>query len=115
MNEDDLLQKLDDYGADTDGAMERFLDDAELYEQCLQLFVDDKNFAQLASALADAEYGKAFDAVHALKGVSANLGLTPAYQAVCELVEALRANRYERLEELHAAIEAQRKKIQTLL
>ena len=32
----------------------------------------------------------AFQAAHTLKGVSGNLGLTPLYEAVCDIVEPLR-------------------------
>lgn len=36
------------------------------------------------------DYTAAFEAAHTLKGVVGNMGLTPLYQAVCEIVEPLR-------------------------
>lgn len=85
-----LLKKLQEYGADTKGAMERFLDDTELYEMCLVTFMKDEGFAGLEKALAEKAYDKAFDHAHTLKGVAGNLGLTPLFQAISDIVEPLR-------------------------
>ena len=70
--------------------MERFLQDEELYLTCLQTFAQDKGFAQIAPALAENNAEAAFDAVHTLKVVAANLGLTPLFKALCALTETLR-------------------------
>ena len=97
MTDQEWIAKLDAYGADSAGVRERFMEDMELYESCLYTFAEDPNFPALKQALDAGDYEKAFSAAHALKGVSANLGLTPLYQAVCELVEALRAQHHEDL------------------
>lgn len=80
-----VIKKLKAYGADVAGAMARFLDDEELYQECLNTFVEDPAFAALAQAVKSGQYPQAFDHAHALKGVSANLGLVPLYDAVCAL------------------------------
>ena len=41
-------------------------------------------------ALKDKDYGEAFTAAHTLKGVTANMGLTPLFDRVCAIVEPLR-------------------------
>lgn len=85
-----LLKRMEDYGADMTGAMERFMDDEELYGKCLELFVADKNFETLGEELRQEDFQKAFNAAHTLKGVAANLGLTPMLTALTEIVEPLR-------------------------
>lgn len=92
---DTLVEKLEAYGADVTGAMERFMDDAELYAECLTTFSEDKNFTKLSTSLEDQAYPQAFDAAHALKGVAGNLGLTPLFTAICDMVESLRQHHYE--------------------
>lgn len=82
-------------GADIDGINDRFAGDDELYGKCLSELLEEKNFTLLESSLAEHDYKSAFAAAHALKGLSGNLGVTPLYNAVCALVEALRANDIE--------------------
>lgn len=86
----ELIKRLTAYGADMDGALERFVGDEALYADCFGLFLKDPSFAALDAALASGDYAAAFDAAHTLKGVAGNLGLTPLYDAVCSLVEPLR-------------------------
>ena len=99
-----LLQALRAYGADVDGALARFLDDSELYEQCFRQFMEDENFPQMDEAIRTCNYQRAFETAHTVKGVAGNMGLTPLYNAVCTLVEALRAQRYDDVAALYAVI-----------
>ncbi|MFA6947924.1 MAG: Hpt domain-containing protein [Eubacteriales bacterium] len=86
-----IIDALLSWGCDIDGAMERFMDDEELYLSCLSIVCDDDAFAELESALRAHDIPAAFDAAHTLKGVLGNMGLTPMYDAVVEIVEPLRA------------------------
>lgn len=102
MNE--MLVKLKEYGCDVDGALARVIDDVELYAYCLKTLVEDSAFVDLGKALKANDIDKAFDYAHTIKGVSANLGLTPLYDLDCEIVEVLRKKenndllpRYEKL------------------
>ena len=96
-------------GADVDGALERFMDDEELYLECLALFRDDPARAGLATAVAAGDARAAFEAGHTLKGVAANLGLVPVSAVLSEWVELLRASSLEgaaaRLQALDRAFE----------
>lgn len=85
------------WGCDMDAALERVVQDEELLEDCLKLFYDDAEFFSLKQHLEDGDTQKAFDSAHTLKGVSANLGLTPLYKAICAMVEPLRAGKTEEL------------------
>lgn len=90
----ELTEHMDTYGADTTATMERFLDDEDMYLKCLHIFSTDSGFADLAAALEKKNYTAAFESAHMLKGVAANLGLTPLYDKICILVEALRRQDY---------------------
>lgn len=80
------------YGVDWDEVMERFVQSEELYLECLGMLVEDENPALLEKALEDGDYGAAFDAAHTLKGVAANMGLMPLFEAVGALVAPLRGH-----------------------
>lgn len=85
-----LLEELKNWGCDVEGALERFVGDAELYKTCLHTVLDDKAFVGLGEALDAQEVKEAFDYAHTLKGVLANMGLTPMYDITVQLVEPLR-------------------------
>ncbi|NLD19398.1 MAG: Hpt domain-containing protein [Clostridiales bacterium] len=85
-----ICLELKRWGCDIDGAMERFMDDDELYVTCLDSIISDDNFDKLGNALKDKNYTIAFDCAHTLKGVIANMGLTPLYDTVVKIVEPLR-------------------------
>lgn len=89
-----LTDLLNVYGADTIPTMERFLQDEEMYLDCLLSFSKDEGFPKLEAALQGKDFSAAFDYAHMLKGVAANLGLTPLYKTICVLVEALRTHDY---------------------
>ena len=71
-------------------AIERCVDDEEFLIENIVFFMDDESFSQLKEALDAKDLAKAFDAAHALKGVSANLGLTTLFNAIVAIVEPLR-------------------------
>lgn len=86
-----LLQSLRTWGCDIDGALDRFLGEKELYQSCLCALINDTTFVELGRALQEKNVQSAFEAAHTLKGVLANLGLTPMFEVVVKLVEPLRA------------------------
>ncbi len=93
----DVMKKLEGKGCDISGAMERFLNDEDFYMSCLQRVVHDESFDKLKAALENHSIQEAFDAAHTLKGVLANMGLTPMYDTVVKIVEPLRAGTDEGL------------------
>lgn len=86
-----LLEELKNWGCDIDGALERFVGDEELYKTCLYTVLSDKAFEGLGEALRTGQVREAFDYAHTLKGVLANMGLTPMYDVTVRMVEPLRA------------------------
>ncbi|MGN0169955.1 MAG: Hpt domain-containing protein [Lachnospiraceae bacterium] len=103
-----LAETLAAYGADVDGVMDRFLDDEELLISCLDEFIEENEIPRLKECLDRKDYKGAFEVAHAMKGVTGNLGLTPLYTAVCELVESLRAQEYTHVEKQYEDVKNRR-------
>lgn len=102
-----IFEELELWGCDIDGAMGRFLDDKELYLTCLDTVITDKAFGTLGVALAEKNVSGAFDSAHTLKGVFANMGLTPMFRIVECIVEPLREGMIEDLlPDYHRLLEA---------
>lgn len=110
-----IFQALEEWGCDIEGAMDRFLDDKELYMTCLQTVITDDNFVKLGSALDEQNVPQAFDYAHTLKGVFANLGLTPMYAIVENIVEPLRAGYGSNLEVPYEDLLASNEKLKSIL
>ena len=90
------FQKIfDAYGGDYSATMGRFMDNEVMYLRFLDMLFQDESLRQLGDALEAGKLEEAFAAAHTLKGVTANMGLTPLYKAVCSIVEPLR-NREQR-------------------
>lgn len=88
--EETMLEKLKDCGVDVDTALERFMQKKELYIRFLKKFNEDKNFDGLKESIENRSFHDAFHYGHTLKGVAGNLGLTPIFEQVAELVDVLR-------------------------
>ena len=104
-----IFQRLDE------GALERFLDDKELYVTCLQTVSDDGNFEKLGVALEEGRVADAFDYAHTLKGVFANLGLTPMYTIVEKIVEPLRSGLTSDLKQPYEELLASREHLKIMI
>lgn len=85
-----ILDELRNWGCDVENALERFVGDEDLYVMCLNTVLMDKSFEGLAEALRGNSIQEAFDYAHTLKGVLANMGLTPMYDITVKIVEPLR-------------------------
>lgn len=96
-----LLDELREWGCDIEVAMERFLEDEELYYSCLEMLVEDEGLKRLGEELEAGETEEAFDCAHTLKGVIGNMGLTPMFEIMVRIVEPLRAGRIENLEPVY--------------
>ena len=83
--------KLCDIGVDLDETLERFVDNEDLYFRCLNKLLQDSNYQNMLDAIENANAEAAFDYAHALKGVSANLGLDKLYREMKTITEVFRA------------------------
>lgn len=82
---------FEEYGGDYDSVMERFMSNEKMYIKIFNMLFQDDNLQKLSCAIECGDLDKAFEAAHTLKGVAANLGLTPYYQTICSIVEPLRS------------------------
>ena len=83
-------QIFEDYGADYQNTMTRFMGNEKMYMKFLDMLFKDDNLQKLGDAIASGDTSGAFEAAHTLKGVVGNMGLTPLFDAVCAIVEPLR-------------------------
>ena len=89
-----LLNELRERGCDVEGALTRFLNKEDFYAKCYKKFLDDPAFAALDEALKAKDADAAFRHAHTLKGLTANMGLTPLYDIIVKIVEPLRGGLY---------------------
>lgn len=69
----------------------------------------------MRDALESKDYSKAFDCAHTLKGVCGNLGLTPMYEIICRVVEALRTKQPELAKQEYGPLPAALETVKSLL
>lgn len=91
--EDQCFKALGDMGADIPGALDRFIDNAELYKNFLRKFPGDQSFSGLMEHISAENVKDAFYFAHTLKGVAANLGFVNLTDVLYPVVEDLRAGR----------------------
>ena len=85
------IETLQAFGANTAEGVARCVGNEAFYLRMVNMAVADGNYERLAAALGAGDLDAAFEAAHALKGVLANLALTPILEPVKEITELLRA------------------------
>ena len=98
------IDMLNAYGADTKDGLQRCLNNEDFYLRMVRMIPGDANFQKLYDAIDARDLDSAFEAAHALKGSSGNLGLTPIFAPVSEITELLRARTDTDYSELVAQI-----------
>ena len=107
---------LERYGMDTQRTLARFAGNETLMLTAIKDLPNDDAMTSDLAAKASGNEAAFRVAVHSVKGLSGNLGLTPLYAVACDLMTALRADDLdaaERLfmplcEEYHKAVELAR-------
>lgn len=85
------VSQLREWGANVDEGLVRCLNSENFYLTLAGKAVQDKNFGRLEETCAAGNLDEAFDAAHSLKGMLANLALTPILRPVETITELLRA------------------------
>lgn len=86
------LDELKSKGCNTDEGMARCMNNEDFYLKMVNMFfADSSKFDALGKALEAHDLDDAFEQAHALKGVCANLALTPIQDRVSEITELLRS------------------------
>ena len=110
------VDALKAYGANTEEGLARCLNNEAFYLKMVGMMKDDAHAQALTNAVAEGNLQAAFEAAHALKGSLANLALTPALDAVTDILEPLR-RREERADypEMAARVQKEMDRLQTII
>ena len=84
------VDNLKSLGVNVEEGLGRCLNNETIYLKLVGLGLSDAHFEELRHALDAGDTKTAFEAAHALKGVIANLSLTPILTPLSEMTEALR-------------------------
>lgn len=89
LNSAALAEKLAGYGIDIADAMERMLDNAELYKKLAMHYFDDTNYEALVADMKVGDYETAYTYAHTLKGASGNLSFKELHELATQICDAL--------------------------
>ena len=109
------IDALREYGANVDEGLGRCMGNEALYLKLVNTIPTEKNFETLKKSLDNNDLESAFDAAHALKGITGNLALTPLYDPIVEITELLRARKEMDYSEKLAVILESRDKLGDLI
>ena len=109
------VQALQDFGADTQEGLTRCMNNESFYLTMVGMLRQDTSMASLTAALQAQDWSAAFEAAHALKGVLANLAITPVLTPVSALTEALRPRQPVEYTALLQEAQTQWSKLEALL
>ena len=101
---DELKQKLIDWGVDWGDVSERFLGNENLVITFMMKFLNDKSMDLLTENIAKEDIEESFKAVHTLKGVAGNLGMKAMLPDVSNLTELLCTGKFDGAKEMYDKI-----------
>ena len=84
------LEKLRAFGANVDEGLQRCVNNETFYLMLIDKSIRDPAFDSLREAAEKEDYERGFEIAHALKGVAANLALTPLFIPLGEITELFR-------------------------
>lgn len=85
------IDKLREYGADVDEGIARCMNMTDFYISLVKKVLTDNRLPLLEQQIGEGSLEGAFETAHALKGMYANLSLTPLTKPVSEMTELLRS------------------------
>ena len=85
------IDKLREYGADVDEGLARCMNMEEFYIGLVEKALADNRLPLLEQQITQGDLDAAFETAHALKGMYANLSLSPLTRPVSEITELLRS------------------------
>lgn len=102
------IDALKSFGANVDEGLTRCMKNEGFYFRLVKMAVQDAGYDKLQTALNEGNLDAAFEAAHGLKGILANLALTPILTPVSEMTELLRARTQTDYQPLLAQMMAKR-------
>lgn len=110
-----IIEELTNRGCNMEETMARFLDNEDFYEECLVEMLGDAEFENLGKAIESNNVKDGFASAHTLKGVIANMGITPMYETVCRIVEPFRAGNEDGVAEAYKELLEEREEYRELI
>ena len=95
-----LFTALDSLGVDTEGTINRFVGNEDIYVKFLKVYIEEERMPAIYAALEEKNTDELIMKVHKLKGVSGNLGMTELYELAEDVIARLRNGSYDGVEEL---------------
>ncbi len=86
-----MIDKLKEYGVDTDTALKRCVNNEALFLKLINKVPQMDEFDKLKQAINDKDLESAFSYAHAIKGNVSNLEITPIKEPISEMTELLRS------------------------
>ena len=109
------LEELRAYGANVDEGVKRCVNNEDFYLKMVRKAAEDHSVEDLEKALNEKDLDQAFEISHALKGVMANLALTPITDPISEMVELLRNRTDTDYSSYLEKIKAKKEELQNIL
>ena len=81
---------LEEGGINVNEAMQRFMNNEQLWIKFLKKFKADSSYENLVKSIEEKEWNKAFEAAHTLKGITGNLALSKLHDLVSRQTDYLR-------------------------
>ncbi len=81
---------LEEGGINVKEAMQRFMNNEQLWIKFLKKFKADSSYEKLVKSIEEKEWNKAFEAAHTLKGITGNLALSKLHDLVSRQTDYLR-------------------------
>ncbi len=85
------VEKLKELGCNTEEGLGRCFGDESFYLSLVPGAFEKERYENLDRLIKEGNMGDAFEEAHAMKGVLANLSITPLFDVVSEITELLRA------------------------
>ncbi len=108
MNFDDGLEKL---GINKGEIISRFANNTNLVEKFIKAFLKDNTYYELKEAVDNLDYKEIEIKAHTLKGISLNLSFHTLFLLCTELVNDIRAHKYNKIKELFLDIKNEYERI----
>ena len=108
------IDTLKAYGANVDEGITRCMGNEQFYMKLVRKFLEDTRLDTLEQQLAQGDLDSAFETAHALKGMCANLAITPMTIPVTEMTELLRQRTQMDYSGQHAQAKEQFEKIKSI-
>ena len=85
------IETLKEFGANVNEGLNRCMNNESFYLMLIGKALADNRLEQLEEQLSNKDLDGAFESAHALKGMYANLSLTPLSKPIIEMTELLRS------------------------